>query len=361
MVGRTVPSGTVIDSESRTVDPERLRQMPFSARRLTSMTISSRSEPSIGSIPAWPNWHAPGWPACRKDGHKLKRSSATCGGRYVHDRLATAAPGSIDVVADFLLGSRRGPDYLFASAAVVLLRSLGYPARLVSGLYAAPDRFDPRTRHTAVTSEDVHVWAEVRLPNGIWIAVEPTPGYELLPPAVSWSELIVKILNRMGHWVNQHGNFLLVASSLLAALIGWRRHLLDGLGARGIRALAGSRAEAPGAVRSEARRTACSVGRLSASSGPDTAALVSPRQPRWPGRAREFVAHADRCWPTGLPMHLASRVAACPARTLKSTACVTRRCAAGRSIASASLSLLRRERWSHIENNHDDASRAAKK
>ncbi len=32
MVGRTVPSGTVIDSESRTVDPERLRQVPLFAR-----------------------------------------------------------------------------------------------------------------------------------------------------------------------------------------------------------------------------------------------------------------------------------------------------------------------------------------
>ena len=57
---------------------------------------------------------------------------------YAHDRLATAAPASIDVVADFLLGSRRGPDYLFASAAVVMIRSLGYPARLVSGLLRGP-------------------------------------------------------------------------------------------------------------------------------------------------------------------------------------------------------------------------------
>ena len=160
----------------------------------------------------------------------MRRSSATCARHYVHDRLATAAPGSIDVVADFLLGSRRGPDYLFASAAVVMLRSLGYPARLVSGLYVAPDRYDPRTRHTPVTSEDVHFWAEVRLPNGHWIAVEPTPGYELLPPAFSWSERIVKVMNRLGLWANQHGKFLLIAIALLAGLFGWRRSVLDGLG-----------------------------------------------------------------------------------------------------------------------------------
>ena len=49
--------------------------------------------------------------------------------------------------------------------------------------------------------EDVHVWAEVRIPNGHWVAVEPTPDYELLPPTFPWSELIVKVLKRMGYWV----------------------------------------------------------------------------------------------------------------------------------------------------------------
>ena len=77
---------------------------------------------------------------------------------YAHDRSATASSGCTDVVAEFLLESRRGPDYLFASSAAVLLRSLGYPTRLVSGLYAAPGKYDPRTRHTPVTRDDVHFW-----------------------------------------------------------------------------------------------------------------------------------------------------------------------------------------------------------
>ena len=282
MVGRTVPSGTVIDSESRTVNPGRLRQMPFAARadHLEDHFISFGAEYAIDSRLAelartWVAGLPQGWAQIEAVVSNLRRS-------YVHDRLATAAPGSIDVVADFLLGSRRGPDYLFASAAVVLLRSLGYPARLVSGLYAAPDRHDPRTRHTPVTSEDVHVWAEVRLPDGIWIAVEPTPGYELLPPAVSWSELIVKILNRMGHWVNQHGNFLLVASSLLAALIGWRRHLLDGLGALAFALLPDRqpRRRVLRALRLVERRARWAG--YPRPPGLTLLALVSPRQPRWP-------------------------------------------------------------------------------
>jgi len=230
MVGRTVPSATVIDSESRTVDPERLREIPFLARpddlrdHFISFGAEYRIDTGVAELArTWVAGLPQGWAQVEAVLSNLRRHS-------VHDRLATAAPGSIDVVADFLLGSRRGPDYLFASAAVVILRSLGYPARLVSGLYAAPDRYDPRTRHTPVTSEDVHVWAEVRLPNGHWIAVEPTPDYELLPPAFSWSELIVKLLNRLGLWAKQHGNFLLIAITLLAGLFGWRRSVLDGLG-----------------------------------------------------------------------------------------------------------------------------------
>ena len=230
MVGRTVPSGTVIESESRTVDPERLREIPFRARpndladHFVSFGAEYRIDTGVAELArTWVAGLPQGWAQVEAVVSNLRRHS-------VHDRLATAAPGSIDVVADFLLGSRRGPDYLFASAAVVMLRSLGYPARLVSGLYVVPDRYDPRTRHTPVTSEDVHIWAEVRLPNGHWIAVEPTPSYELLPPAFPWFQRIVKVMNRLGLWAQQHGKFLLIAVALLAGLFGWRRSVLDALG-----------------------------------------------------------------------------------------------------------------------------------
>ena len=63
---------------------------------------------------------------------------------YAHDRAATIPPDCTDVVAEFLLRSHQGPDYLFASSAAVLLRSLGYPTRVVSGLYATPEMYDPR-------------------------------------------------------------------------------------------------------------------------------------------------------------------------------------------------------------------------
>ena len=137
---------------------------------------------------------------------------------YAHDRSATASPDCTDVVAEFLLHSRRGPDYLFASAAAVLLRSLGYPTRVVSGLYAAPGRYDLRTRHTPVTGDDVHFWAEVRLPDGRWVAVEPTPGYELMPPVRAWSERIARALGGGGEWARGHAAGLLAAAAVLGLL-----------------------------------------------------------------------------------------------------------------------------------------------
>ncbi len=191
MTDRTVPAGTVIDSESLTVDPERLRVacVPGPART-TRRTITCRSRASTRSTRRWPPWRR-AWVAGLPEGWgQVEAVIAALRAGYAHDRSATAPPACTDVVAEFLLRSRRGPDYLFASSAAVLLRSLGYPTRVVSGLYAAPGRYDPRTRHTPVTGDDVHFWAEVRLPDGRWVAVEPTPGYELMPPVRAWSERI---------------------------------------------------------------------------------------------------------------------------------------------------------------------------
>lgn len=85
-------------------------------------------------------------------------------------------------VADFLFRKQAGPEYLFASSAVVMLRSLGYSARLVTGLYARPDRYDSVKKHTPVMAEDAHVWCEANIGAGCWITVEPSPGYQVLEP-----------------------------------------------------------------------------------------------------------------------------------------------------------------------------------
>ena len=111
--------------------------------------------------------------------------------RYVHDSSAVAPASSPDVVAHFLAAGR-GPDYLFATTAAVLLRGLDYPVRLVSGFYAHPDRFDARGGHTRVGKEDVHVWLEVCIDGWNWLPLEPTPGYEEPPLQLNWRETLAR-------------------------------------------------------------------------------------------------------------------------------------------------------------------------
>jgi protein-glutamine gamma-glutamyltransferase len=229
MTDRSVPAGTVIDSEARTVDPERLRSIVFPVRSAdeSDHQLSFLSDYTIdASVAAL----ARGWVAgLPHDWSQVEAVIAGLRRGYAHDRSATAPAGCTDVVAEFLLRSGRGPDYLFASSSAVLLRSLGYPTRVVSGLYAAPGRYDPRTRHTPVTGEDVHFWAEVRLPNGLWIAVEPTPGYELLPPIRPWSERIAGALSATWSWARDHAVGLAIALAGLVVLCIRLRALVDRL------------------------------------------------------------------------------------------------------------------------------------
>jgi transglutaminase-like putative cysteine protease len=77
-----------------------------------------------------------------------------------------------DAMVAFLLRTRRGFCQQFAGTMAVLLRSLGYPARVAVG-------FTPGTPvgdgSWSVTSADAHAWVEVQFPDYGWLAFEPTP------------------------------------------------------------------------------------------------------------------------------------------------------------------------------------------
>jgi transglutaminase-like putative cysteine protease len=228
MAGRTVPSGTIVETESRTPDPRRLRAITFpgeaqgAGRHLGSADDDRVDPAAVALARSWADGAPRGWPQVEALVDGLR-------GHAVHDRGASAPPECDDVVADFLLRSRRGPDYLFATSAAVLLRSLGYPSRLVSGLYADPARYDPRTRHTPVKADDVHVWTEVRLPNGAWVAVEPTPGYRLRGPDRPWYEVILAASLEAAGWAWAHRVILTMLVGAVVVLLWRRREVADGI------------------------------------------------------------------------------------------------------------------------------------
>jgi transglutaminase-like putative cysteine protease len=145
---------------------------------------------------------------------------------FAHDQDAPAPPDCRDVVGHFL-NRRRGPDYMFASTAALVLRTLGYPTRAVSGFYADSKRYDRRAGQTAIVGDDSHVWLEVGLSSGVWVPVEPTPGYEPPRMARTYREMAWAALVEVGRSIRDHWAIAILVMTL--AFVGaWRRQsLLD--------------------------------------------------------------------------------------------------------------------------------------
>ena len=89
-----------------------------------------------------------------------------------YDPQTPAAPQGADPVGYFLTQSRRGYCMHYASAAALMLRSLGIPARYTSGFTAesVPDR------EVNVPDRAAHAWVEIWLDGFGWYPVEVTPA-----------------------------------------------------------------------------------------------------------------------------------------------------------------------------------------
>ncbi|MBQ7379886.1 MAG: hypothetical protein IJW70_09470 [Clostridia bacterium] len=84
----------------------------------------------------------------------------------------SACPEGKDEVIYFLTESKSGVCRHFASAATLLYRTLGIPARYVVGYstYAAGDSW------TEVKGADAHAWVEVFISGLGWVRIDPTPA-----------------------------------------------------------------------------------------------------------------------------------------------------------------------------------------
>jgi transglutaminase-like putative cysteine protease len=146
---------------------------------------------------------------------------------YTVDRSAHAPEECPFPVGHFLFESRRGASYQFATAATMMLRSLGYSTRLVSGFYANPERFDVAKGHTAVHSSDTHFWCEVFVGAGTWVTLEPTPGYEVLTPPPGLLGRTLMFAADCAQWILRHWVFVLTTSAVFAMAFINRYRLAD--------------------------------------------------------------------------------------------------------------------------------------
>jgi transglutaminase-like putative cysteine protease len=92
--------------------------------------------------------------------------------------LGHVPPGR-DPVDWFLFDAKIGYCEQFATAEVLMLRSLGIAARLATG-YSTGD-YDPILNQSIVREHDAHAWVEVWFSGHGWVPVDPSPGFSALP------------------------------------------------------------------------------------------------------------------------------------------------------------------------------------
>jgi transglutaminase-like putative cysteine protease len=93
---------------------------------------------------------------------------------YPYRDLVPPPPPGRDAVDYFLFDSTGGFCSYYASAMVVLLRSVGVPSRVATGF--AGGSWDPVEGRYRVAESQAHAWVEVYFPGHGWVEFEPTPS-----------------------------------------------------------------------------------------------------------------------------------------------------------------------------------------
>lgn len=113
---------------------------------------------------------------------------------YTYNQQVAAPPTGVDSVDYFLFESREGYCDYYASAMVVMLRSVGVPARLVVGY--TPGELVPKQEVAfdlpdtyRILERNAHAWPEVYFPSYGWIQFEPTASEpQIIRPVVVESD-----------------------------------------------------------------------------------------------------------------------------------------------------------------------------
>jgi hypothetical protein len=163
------PSSPVPDSAALSnYDRQRYLQLPHAYPRVTA--LAQQITAGIGT---------PGDP----DPHTYDKVAAVKSWMSSHVRYSTdippLAPGA-DAVTSFLFGSRQGFCEQISTATVVMLRSLGIPARETVGY--VPGSYNPITDLYDVQAKDAHAWVQVWFPGFGWQNFDPTAVVPLANP-----------------------------------------------------------------------------------------------------------------------------------------------------------------------------------
>lgn len=88
---------------------------------------------------------------------------------------AAATPTGQDPVSYFLFTSKEGYCDLFASSMTLMARSIGLPARYVTGFYPFSNTQDANGRYV-IRQKDMHAWCEIYFKEAGWVVFDATEG-----------------------------------------------------------------------------------------------------------------------------------------------------------------------------------------
>lgn len=105
-----------------------------------------------------------------------------------------------DLVEAFLFQNEGGYPDQFSTVLTIMLRSIGIPARLVTGL--GTGEFNPFTGLYVVKNTDAYALTEVFFPNYGWFTFDPIPGHDLYPASLEVDQTFTA-LQQFWNWIAQ--------------------------------------------------------------------------------------------------------------------------------------------------------------
>jgi hypothetical protein len=140
---------------------------------------------------------------------------------------APVPPSGKDAVDDFLFHTHLGFCELFASAEAVMLRTLGVPTRVVSGLAYGQQDGSQRL----YTASNAHAWVEVYYPGVGWAPADPTAGVPIAPGPSNGDSLFGRAFSAVASALPGGRLSLAVIGAIVLVIVGWVvRGLMSGDG-----------------------------------------------------------------------------------------------------------------------------------
>ena len=223
MARRSLPPGATLEVQSKQINPGQLAGVHPALPKHAGANYLDTSgvDPRVQELAeSWAGQTPRGWRQIELVIHGL------------HDRVRVIEEenhkvGDGNAVERLLFGSGIGHDYEIATTACLLLRSLSYPTRLVSGLYADERHVDRNSGFAPMNADHTHFWIEIQLADGTWVSVDPTPGYSLLNIPKSSGEWAAGLWKQFQVRLTDHvGILILVVPGLIGLFLG-RRAIID--------------------------------------------------------------------------------------------------------------------------------------